>query len=145
MPPEEPSPSVPPVSAPRAGWLLVLGRQANVRTLLVTFLTQAGYPVVGCATFAEAEAAFTRQGAPALLLYDGEALSETALHERLQQLARLLPSASTYPVLLFSLAHPLPRSEQLPGSVTVVAQPFDLSQVLQLATTSTFPQPHDGC
>lgn len=137
MAPEARQHSVPGGLPPRERWLLVLGRQANVRTLLVTFLRQAGYRVVGYATLSEAEAALEGQATPALILFDGEAAPEGVLSVQLQQLSTLLPPTTSCPVLLLSLAHPPPRPEQLPGTVTVVAQPFDLTDLLRLVTTTS--------
>lgn len=140
---EEPPHRLPRISAPHGGWLLVLGRQANVRTLLVTFLGEIGYPVVGCATLAEAASALEEQAAPAVILFDGEAAPEDALHDQLHQLSALLPPTAFCPVLLLSLAQPLPRPSQLPGSVTVVAQPFDLTELQhRIATVSASAPPN---
>jgi CheY-like chemotaxis protein len=142
MTPEARLPHVSLTPPPRESWLLVLGRQANVRTLLVTFLTQAGYTVVECATFPEVEVALKGQDVPGLILFDGEATPEGVLSRQLQQLARLLSSPASCPVLLLSLAQPLPRPKQLPGTVTVLAQPFDLTDLLHLVTATFSPQ-HD--
>jgi CheY-like chemotaxis protein len=128
-------------TTPYGGWLLVLGRQENVRTLLVTFLSQAGYAVAGCATLTEAESVLAGQAAPALILVDGEAATEAALHQYLQQLSTLLPPQVSCPVILLSLAQPLPRSRSLPGTVTVLAQPFDLKDLLQLIATASHSPP----
>ena len=128
-----------PHTTPRESWLLVLGRHEHVRTLLVTFLSLAGYAVVGCATLAEAASALEGQAAPAVILFDGAAASESALHEQLQQLARLLPPTTHCPLIALSLAQPLPRPSQLPGHVTVVAQPFDLTDLLHVVASASPP------
>jgi CheY-like chemotaxis protein len=142
MSPEDRPQTVPlTTTTSRGGWLLVLGRQANVRTLLVTFLTQAGYAVLGCATLAEAEVILAGQAAPALILVDGEAATEEGLYQSLQQLSTLLPPQTSCPVLLLSLAQPLPRSRFLPGTVRVLAQPFDLTDLLQFITTASDSPP----
>jgi hypothetical protein len=97
--------------------------------------------VVGCATLAEAESALAGQAVPALILFDGGAAPEDALHEQLQQLVRLLPPTAFCPVLALSLAQPLPRPSQLPGAVTVLAQPFDLTELLHLVVTASASTP----
>lgn len=126
----ETTPSTPANAAVQQGWVLVLMEERRLRQLLLTVLSRAGYVLLGCASLAEAEPILRQQTAPSLLLLDGSGASEVAVREQLHQIARLLPAGAMCRVIVFSLAHPLPRLQRLPGVDAVIARPFDLVQVL---------------
>ena len=123
-------PPTPASAAAQQGWVLVLMDERRLRQLLLTVLSQAGYVLLGCASLAEAEPILRQQTAPNLILLDGSSASEAAVREQLHHIARLLPAGATCKVIVFSLAHPLPRLQRLPGVDAVIARPFDLVQVL---------------
>lgn len=114
----------------KQGWVLVLVREPRLRQLLLAVLSQAGYALLGCATLAEARQVLDQHSPPRLLLFDGAEASEARLREQLQQIAGFLARGASCRVILFSLAHPLPRPQQLPGVDALIARPFDLSTVL---------------
>lgn len=126
----ETTPSTPANAAVQQGWVFVLMEEKRLRQLLLTLLSQAGYVLLGCASLAEAEPILRQQAAPSLILLDGSGASEAAVREQLRHIARLLPTGTPCKVIVFSLAHPLPRLQQLPGVDAVIARPFDLGQVL---------------
>lgn len=117
-------------SASKQGWILVLAREPRLRQLLLTVLSWAGYALLGCATLAQAGPLLSQRSAPRLILFDGAAASEATLREHLHQLEGFLPPGARCRVLVFSLAHPLPRLQALAGVDALIARPFDLSQVL---------------
>ncbi len=117
-------------AAPKQGWILVLVREQHLRQLLLAVLSQAGYALLGCATLAEARQVLGQRSAPRLILFDGAAASEARLREYLHQIASLLAPGASCRVIVFSLSHPLPRLQQLPGVDVVIARPFDLAALL---------------
>lgn len=115
---------------PNQGWLLVLVREPRLRQLLLTVLSHAGYVLLGCSTLAEATTILARRSAPQLILLDGAEASEAKLREQIHQLEDALPPEGSCRVIVFSLAHPLPRLQELPGVDALIARPFDLTKVL---------------
>ncbi len=126
----ETTPSTPANAAVQQGWVLVLMEERRLRQLLLTVLSRAGYVLLGCASLAEAEPILRQQAAPSLTLLDGSGASEAAVREQLHHIASILPAGAMCRVIVFSLAHPLPRLQRLPGVDAVIARPFDLVQVL---------------
>jgi DNA-binding response OmpR family regulator len=109
---------------------VVLVREQRLRYLLLTVLSQAGYMLLGDATPTEARHVLGQRTAPGLILFDGAEASEERLREQIQQLEASLASAARCRVLVFSLAHPQPRLQQLPGGDALLARPFDLTHLL---------------
>lgn len=118
-------------AASKRGWVLVLVREQRLRYLLLTVLSQAGYSVLGCATLTEARYALEQRRTPRLILLDGAEASEERLREQVQQLEAALVPGTKGRVLVFSLAHPQPRLQQLPGVDALLARPFDLTHLLE--------------
>jgi DNA-binding NtrC family response regulator len=114
----------------KQGWVLVVIREQRLRQLLLMVLSQAGYALVGCSTLAEAEQIVRKHCPPKLILFDGAAASEAGLREQIQQMEGALPPEANCQVIVFSLAHPQPRLQELPGVAVLIARPFDLTQVL---------------
>ena len=117
-------------AAPKQGWVLVIVREQRLRYLLLTVLSRAGYSLLGCSTLAEARRVLEQQSAPTLILFDGAEASEERLREQIQQLETSLAPGTTCRVIVFSLAHPQPRLQQLPGVDALIARPFDLTHIL---------------
>ncbi len=122
-------------AASKQGWVLVLVREERLRQLLLTILRQAGYALLGCSTLAEAGQVLRQQVAPSLILFDGAEASEETLCDQLQQIVAYLSPGKKCRVIVFSLAHPQPRRQQLPGVDALIARPFDLTQVLDQIET----------
>jgi CheY-like chemotaxis protein len=118
-------------AAAKHGWVLVIIREQRLQQLLLTLLSRAGYTLLGCATLAEAGQALGQCSAPRLILFDGAAASEAKLREQIQQIEIALPPGAHCRVIVFSLAHPQPRLQELPGVDALIARPFDLTQVLE--------------
>lgn len=129
---DQPRPGTPLVPRSQPGWICVLSRSQHIRDLLLLVLRQEGYAVEGAATLAEAASLFSTQGTPSVLLLDGGATSEDNLHAQLEQVAALLPGGGPCPVIVLSVAHPLPRPERLPGMVTILPTPLDLRTLVEL-------------
>lgn len=123
-------PSIGMEAGPEQGWVLVLVRERRLCQLLLAVLSRAGYALLGCATLAEATQVLRQRSAPRLLLFDGAEASEARLREQLQQIEGFLAPGASCRVIVFSLAHPQPRLQQLPGVDTLIARPFDLTFVL---------------
>ncbi len=123
-------PSTGPAAASKLGWVLVIVREQRLRQLLLTVLSQAGYALLGCATLEEAGQVLAQRSAPRLILFDGAEASEAKLREQIQQIASSLPPRASCRVIVFSLAHPQPRLQELPGVDALIARPFDLTYVL---------------
>ncbi|HEU5368385.1 MAG TPA: hypothetical protein VFU69_07980 [Ktedonobacterales bacterium] len=117
-------------TASNQGWVLVLVREQRLRQLLLTTLNTAGYALLGCATLAEAAQVLERRSAPRVILFDGAEASEEKLQEQIHQIEAALPSGSSCRLIVFSLTHPLPRLQALPGADALIARPFNLNQVL---------------
>lgn len=122
--------STEPGAAPKQGWVLVLVREPRLRQLLLVVLGRAGYALVGCATLAEARQVLAPRSAPRLILFDGAEASEAQLCEQSQQIQSSLPSGARCRLITFSLAHPQPRLQALPGVDALIARPFDLTRLL---------------
>lgn len=120
-----------PGAASKQGWVLVLVREQRLRQLLLVVLGRAGYALLGCATLAEAGHILAERSAPRLILFDGAEASETKLHEQLQQIESLLSPGENCRLIVFSLAHPQPRLQALPGVDALIARPFDLTHLLE--------------
>jgi CheY-like chemotaxis protein len=115
----------------KQGWILVLVREQRLRQLLLTVLSQAGYALLGCATLAEARQVLSQHSPPRLILFDGAEAGEARLREQLQQIAGFLAPGANCRVIVFSLAHPQPRLQQLPGVDALIARPFALARLLE--------------
>jgi AmiR/NasT family two-component response regulator len=115
--------------ASNQGWVLVLVREQRLRQLLLTALNVAGYALLGCATLAEAAQVLGRRSAPRVILFDGAEASEEKLREQVRQIETALPSGSRCRLIVFSLTHPQPRLQALPGVDALIARPFNLHQV----------------
>lgn len=124
-------PSSGPDAAAKQGWVLVIVREQRLRYLLLTFLSRAGYILLGCSTLTEARHALEQQSAPRLILFDGAEASEERLRDQIQQLEASLAPGTRCRVIVFSLAHPQPRLQQLPGVDALIARPFDLTHMLE--------------
>jgi CheY-like chemotaxis protein len=138
----QPLPSTPLVPGPQPGWIFVLSRSQHIRDLLLLVLRQEGYAVEGAATLAEAAPLFSTQGTPSVILLDGGATSDENLHARLEQIAALLPKGGPCPVIVLSVAHPLPRPERLPGIVSILPTPLDLRTLLELVAAQRHVTAH---
>jgi len=123
-------PSIGPDAASKLGWVLVIARDQRLRQLLLTVLNGGGYALLGCSTLAEAGQVLGQRSAPRLILFDGDEASEEKLREQLQQMEKALPPGASCRVIVFSLAHPQPRMQALPGVDALIARPFDLAYVL---------------
>ncbi|HLV99281.1 MAG TPA: hypothetical protein VKT82_11465 [Ktedonobacterales bacterium] len=119
-----------PEAASKQGWVLVLVREQRLRQLLLVVLGQAGYALLGCATLAEARQVWAQRSAPRLILFDGAEASEARLGEQIQQIESSLPPRASCRLIVFSLVHPQPRLQALPGVDALIARPFDLSHLL---------------
>ncbi len=117
-------------TASHQGWVLVLVREQRLRQLLLTTLNAAGYALLGCATLAEAAQVLERRSAPGVILFDGAEASEEKLREHIHQIEAALPAGSSCRLIVFSLTHPQPRLQALPGVDALIARPFNLNQVL---------------
>jgi CheY-like chemotaxis protein len=117
-------------AAANQGWVLIIVREQRLRYLLLTVLSRAGYILLGCSTLAEARRVLEQRSAPTLILFDGAEASEEMLRDQLQQIEASLSPGTRCRVIVFSLAHPQPRLQQLPGVDALIARPFDLIQVL---------------
>lgn len=115
----------------KQGWVLVLVREQRLRQLLLTVLSRAGYALLGCATLAEAWQVLGQHNAPRLILFDGAAAGEARLSEQIQQIKVALAPGARCRVMVFSLAHPQPRLQRLPGVDALIARPFDLIFLLE--------------
>lgn len=124
-------PSSWPDTAANQRWVLVMVRELRLRYLLLTVLNRAGYMVLGCSTLAEARSVLEQRSAPTLILFDGSEASEERLRDQIQQLEATLAKGTSCRVIVFSLAHPQPRLQQLPGVDAIIARPFDLTHVLE--------------
>ncbi len=127
----EESPSAKTEDASKQGWVLVLVREQRLRQLLLVVLGQAGYALLGCPTLADAGHILAQRSAPRLILFDGAEASEARLGEQIQQIASSLPSGASCRLMIFSLAHPQPRLQALPGVDMLIARPFDLPHLLE--------------
>ena len=116
-------------AAAKQGWVLVIVPEQRLRYLLLTVLSRAGYSLLGCSTLAEARLLLAQRSAPRLVLFDGAEASEERLRNQIQQIETSVPGARCR-VIVFSLAHPQPRLQQLPGVDAVIARPFDLTHML---------------
>ena len=119
-----------PGAAPKQGWVLVLVREQRLRQLLLVVLSRAGYALLGCATLAEARQVLAHRNAPRLILFDGAEASEAQLREQIEQIEFALPPGAGCRLIVFSLAHPQPRLQALPGVDALIARPFDLTLLL---------------
>ncbi len=117
-------------SASKQGWVLVIAREQRLRQLLLAVLGRAGYALLGYATLAEAQQALVQRDYPRLILFDGDEASEARLREQIHQIKASLPPGANCRVIVFSLAHPQPRLQELPGVDALIARPFDLMHVL---------------
>lgn len=117
-------------AASKRGWVLVVVREQRLRQLLLTALSRAGYALLGCATLAEAGQVLEKRSAPKLILFDGDEAGEERLREQVHQIERSFASGASCRVMVFSLTHPQPRIQHLPGVDVVVARPFDLIRLL---------------
>ena len=117
-------------AAANQGWVLVIVREQRLHYLLLTVLSRAGYSLLGCSTLAEARRVLEQRSAPTLILFDGAEASEERLREQIQQLEASLAPGARCRVIVFSLAHPQPRLQELPGVDALIARPFDLTHVL---------------
>lgn len=124
-------PSSGPDAAANQGWVLVIVREPRLRYLLLMVLSRARYIVLGCSTLAEASGVLAQRSAPTLILFDGSEASEERLRDQIQQLEAPLAKGTRCRVIVFSLAHPQPRVQQLPGADATIARPFDLTHVLE--------------
>lgn len=116
--------------ASNRGWVLVLVREQRLRQLLLVVLGRAGYVLLGCATQAEAGQVLTERNAPRLILFDGAEASEEKLREQIQQIKASISPGTSCRLIVFSLAHPQPRLQALPGVDALIARPFDLTHLL---------------
>jgi DNA-binding response OmpR family regulator len=132
-------PSITPEAATHQGWVLVLVSEPRLRQLLLTVLSQAGYALLGCATLAEARYILAQRSAPRLILFDGASASEARLREQIQEITALLAPGSSCRVIVFSLAHPQPRLQALPGVDALIARPFDLTTMLDKVAALLLP------
>lgn len=114
----------------KLGWVLVLVREQRLRQLLLTILSRAGYALLGCATLEGASQVLEQCSAPRLILLDGDEASEARLREQIHQIEEALPRRERCRVIVFSLAHPQPRLQALPGVDALIARPFDLTYLL---------------
>lgn len=117
-------------AASKQGWILVIVREQRLRYLLLTVLSQAGYILLGYSTLAEARHALEQRSTPMLILFDGAEAGEERLRDQIQQLEASLGPGTSCRVIVFSLAHPQPRLQQLPGVDALIARPFDLTHLL---------------
>jgi DNA-binding response OmpR family regulator len=117
-------------AASKQGWVLIIAREQRLRQLLLTVLSRAGYALLGCSTLAEAGHVLGQRSAPRLILFDGAEASEERLREQLHQIEAALAPGASCRVIVFSLSHPQPRLQALPGVDALIARPFDLTQVL---------------
>lgn len=117
-------------AASKQGWILVIVREQRLRYLLLTVLSQAGYILLGYSTLAEARQVLEQRSAPGLILFDGAEASEERLRDQIQQIEASLAPGTSCGVIVFSLAHPQPRLQQLPGVDALIARPFDLAHML---------------
>lgn len=118
-------------AASKQGWVLVIAREPRLRQLLLAVLSRAGYVLLGYATLAEAEQVLAQHSAPRLILFDGDEASEARLREQLIQIEMSLAPGTLCRIIVFSLAHPQPRLQALPGVDALIARPFDLVRVLE--------------
>jgi CheY-like chemotaxis protein len=117
-------------AAPKQGWVLVIVREQHLRYLLLAVLSRAGYSLLGCSTLTEAGHVLEQQSAPTLILFDGAEASEERLREQIQRIQASLAPGTRCRMVVFSLAHPQPRLQQLPGVDALIARPFDLTHIL---------------
>ncbi|HEU5198870.1 MAG TPA: hypothetical protein VFU32_04495 [Ktedonobacterales bacterium] len=117
-------------AAAKQEWVLVIVPEQRLRYLLLTVLSRAGYSLLGCSTLAEARLLLAQRSAPRLVLFDGAEASEEGLRNQIQQIETSLVPGARCRVIVFSLAHPQPRLQQLPGVDAVIARPFDLTHML---------------
>lgn len=73
--------------------------------------------------------------APRLILFDGAEANEAQLGEQIQQIASSLPPGARCRLMVFSLAHPQPRLQALPGVDMLIARPFNLTHLLDEVDT----------
>jgi response regulator RpfG family c-di-GMP phosphodiesterase len=123
-------PSIGTGSVSKQGWVLVIVRAPRLRQLLLTVLGRAGYTLLGCATLEEAGQVLAQRRPPRLILFDGAEASEARLGEQIHQIEASLPPGVRCRVIIFSLTHPQPRLQALPGVDALIARPFDLTQML---------------
>lgn len=115
----------------KQGWVMVIVREQRLRQLLLTILSQTGYALTGYSTPEEARHMLGWPcHAPRLILFDGAEASEAHLREQIHKIKASLPPGASCRVVIFSLAHPQPRLQALPGADALIARPFDLTQVL---------------
>lgn len=117
-------------SAQKQGWVLVLIREQRLRQLLLAILGRSGYVLLGCSTLADAQQILAHYIAPRLILFDGAEASEATLREQIEEIESFLSPEVNCRLIVFSLAHPQPRVQELRGVDTLIARPFDLTHVL---------------
>src|SRR5579885_1737122 len=117
-------------SASKQGWVLVIAREQRLRQLLLAVLGRAGYALLGYATLALAPQAVVLSYYLSVILFDLYEAGGGRLREQIHQIEASLPPGTNCRVIVFSLAHPQPRLQELPGVDALIARPFDLMHVL---------------